>query len=1255
MRFHADGPDIPLELIEARDAGQVIFLCGAGISMPAGLPSFWRLTREVIEDLGVPPTDRAGLLMRRAVAESDPALAPPLDQVFGVLKQDYGVGHVEDAVAKRLRLKRAPDTRRHETILRLASDPQGRRRVITTNFDRLFEISDRRLAWLVPPALPDLDYAPTIEGVVYLHGRLPQPGVRGPMGLVLGSSDFGRAYLAEGWATRFIRQILDRYTLVLVGYSADDPPVRYLLEGLHAIGSERQATLYAFTEGEQADADARWRERGVRPIVYRAGDDGHGGLWRSLESWAEQADDPAAWRSAITRLAACPPASLASYERGQVAALVSTPLGAKIFAEAEPPPPAEWLCVFDRHVRLGKPYRPTMTQDQGFRDPRDAYGLDADLGPDDSDSPRLDLLRPLAFEQSGASFSGLTLLSPGQPPALPPRLFQLTWWLAKVVSQPAALWWASGQSALHPTVVDLIDRQLGFLSVEENQAPIAAWRLLFEALQNPPSEYRSDWHDLRTRVAKTGWTRGELRALTSVLRPRLTVARPQYAPPFPPETFEPRQAVLELDVAFLEAASDELDFDVAMLAPIVAAWRQALLVGVDLLNETSPLGWSTPTLIPDDGPGERYFDAPATFFLNFAQLFERLVEHDPAAAMIELSSWPPEDPFFFNKLRIWAWRRAELIDGAGVAANLLGLGETGFWGERRDRELLWTLRARWPDFDEAARRAIEARLVEGPAPDDDELPDEYLRRRSNSSATRLGWLQLQGCALSPETLAALPGLRAGDSRWVPSWDEHAADSWEGGVYSVQQDPDPEPLLAAPLSNLAELAQAAERRDEFGPRRAVPFVGLIKTKPALALATLAFEHRAGRHPQRLWSQFLSVDGVALTPRLRRLVAARLCRLSDSALVALRFEVARWISENIVALASVDPDLAWSLWDRHSEALIGSGDAALRSAIGDRTVGGVVQPQSRKTYEKAINGPIGILARAALKVLSAGSPGPALGLPEEIRSRLVRALAAPCEGGDHAAAVLARDMVWLDAIDPNFVEQHLVTMMQPDALHLEAAWSGYLASGRLLSAKRFAILKPAFLALFEVAGTWTWSAPALARMADFLVVMTLERSRYLTPTEARRALQMGGEEACAGAANSLVRRLNKGRDWPAVKRFLIVAWPKELRLSTTALSKRLADLPSLAGDAFVEAVDTVLPFLRPFDQVDMFVHRVARNGEDERAPVERYPHACLRLLDAVIAPSPPRPPHDLGRVLGLLAEAAPELRMTASWRRLQALTI
>ena len=44
MRFIANGPSIPDELLTARDDGRVIFFCGAGVSRPREPARFFRVS-----------------------------------------------------------------------------------------------------------------------------------------------------------------------------------------------------------------------------------------------------------------------------------------------------------------------------------------------------------------------------------------------------------------------------------------------------------------------------------------------------------------------------------------------------------------------------------------------------------------------------------------------------------------------------------------------------------------------------------------------------------------------------------------------------------------------------------------------------------------------------------------------------------------------------------------------------------------------------------------------------------------------------------------------------------------------------------------------------------------------------------------------------------------------------------------------------------------------------------------------------------
>ncbi len=47
MRFADDTADLPAELIAEQERGGVVFLCGAGVSQRVGLPSFYKLTRQI--------------------------------------------------------------------------------------------------------------------------------------------------------------------------------------------------------------------------------------------------------------------------------------------------------------------------------------------------------------------------------------------------------------------------------------------------------------------------------------------------------------------------------------------------------------------------------------------------------------------------------------------------------------------------------------------------------------------------------------------------------------------------------------------------------------------------------------------------------------------------------------------------------------------------------------------------------------------------------------------------------------------------------------------------------------------------------------------------------------------------------------------------------------------------------------------------------------------------------------------------------
>jgi len=55
VQFIKNGPDIPERLLQKHEEGHIVFFCGAGISLPAGLPNFENLVKKICDGLNETP------------------------------------------------------------------------------------------------------------------------------------------------------------------------------------------------------------------------------------------------------------------------------------------------------------------------------------------------------------------------------------------------------------------------------------------------------------------------------------------------------------------------------------------------------------------------------------------------------------------------------------------------------------------------------------------------------------------------------------------------------------------------------------------------------------------------------------------------------------------------------------------------------------------------------------------------------------------------------------------------------------------------------------------------------------------------------------------------------------------------------------------------------------------------------------------------------------------------------------------------
>lgn len=133
MQLIANGPDIPAAVLHSQEEERLVFFCGAGISMPSGLPNFRRLVEDVRAQLGAAFTPQE---KREFDAEA-------YDRVLGMFELDTRFGiKARQKVVKRLATVENPKLDVHKSLLTLARRPNGSRQLVTTNFDNLFQIAE---------------------------------------------------------------------------------------------------------------------------------------------------------------------------------------------------------------------------------------------------------------------------------------------------------------------------------------------------------------------------------------------------------------------------------------------------------------------------------------------------------------------------------------------------------------------------------------------------------------------------------------------------------------------------------------------------------------------------------------------------------------------------------------------------------------------------------------------------------------------------------------------------------------------------------------------------------------------------------------------------------------------------------------------------------------------------------------------------------------------------------------------------------
>lgn len=277
-----NGIDFPQPILDALRDDKLVVFAGAGVSMgdPANLPSF--------KDLAIAISHGTGETLQERETE---------DQFLGRLA--HKDTRVHERASEELSRDNPQPTELHRDLLRLYTT-RGSPRIVTTNFDQLFETAAKGVFKSDPEIFnaPALPLGRECDGIVHVHGTLDRPN-----GMVLTDKDFGRAYLTDGWALSFLVELFQTFTVLFVGYSHSDMIMNYLARALPVEQAESRFALTC------EDDDSRWGFLGIKPIRYtQLPCDNHYALYAGVSGLADYASRSILdWQREITEIATKPP------------------------------------------------------------------------------------------------------------------------------------------------------------------------------------------------------------------------------------------------------------------------------------------------------------------------------------------------------------------------------------------------------------------------------------------------------------------------------------------------------------------------------------------------------------------------------------------------------------------------------------------------------------------------------------------------------------------------------------------------------------------------------------------------------------------------------------------------------------------------------------------------------------------------------------------------------------------------------------
>jgi hypothetical protein len=1262
MQFITNGPDIPDELLQAHEEGRVVFFCGAGISYPAGLPGFKGLVDEIYRLNGTTRKD----------IEDEAYKAERYDATLDLLEHRLPGQRLamRRALAEALKpkLRRKGDTDTQAALLRLARNREGALRLVTTNFDRIFHVAAKRTgqafqAYAAP--MPPIPKNSRWNGLVYLHGLLPERLDDTALNrLVVTSGDFGLAYLTERWAARFVSELFRNYVVCFVGYSINDPVLRYMMDALAAdrMLGEVNPQAWALGDcepGQENRKTIEWEAKGVTPILYNNSGK-HSALHQTLHAWAETYRDGVQGKEAIVVKHAMTRPQESTQQDDFVGRMLwalsdKSGLPAKRFADLNPVPSLDWLLdAFSderfKHsdlLRFGVP-------PHGEVDKKLCFSL---------------VRRPAPYDRA----LPMQLASGGHHGQWDDVMSHLAGWLVRHLDDPRlVIWIAERGGQLHSNFSGLIKKKLceifelelkgktSELDELRLHAPKAIpsplmrtlWRLLLSG------RVKSHWHDpdlyrWKGRLKREGLTATLRLELRELLAPKVVLKRPFLWGKDDSSSADEPTRIKQLVDWELALAADQVHSTLRDLADepwksalplLLEDFQQLLRDALDLMRE---LGEA------DDRSDRSHLDLPSITphrqnrgFRDWVSLIELLHDawlavrtNDSARATCIAQNWFELPYPTFKRLALFAASQDGCIPPEQWVNWLLADDAWWLWSTDTGREVFRLFVLQGLHLAGAEQQRLETAILAGPPREmyrDDLEEDRRQDLVARSVWQHLAKLNTSGVALGASAAARLAEISNTYPQWQLATNERDEFSyWISGISDLDYEEscviDLAPKKRQELIRWLKKPASPEFPENVWSDSQDNWRDVCEKHPMNALYALTDLGEQGDWLSKRWNVALNVWGnKKRTLRMWGYVVPWLQKMPDTALQKVLYPLTWWMRA-VSKCMKQPPDEVLRVLCRRILALPLETD---RIDVGD-PVG------------SAINHPIGHATWTLIDLWLKRAPNDNDCLPEDFKLIFTELCNSQVPKFRHARVLMGAYLVTFYRVDPSWTEQHLLPLFSwNNSTEAQAVWQGFLWAPRAYPSLLMAFKTQ----LLECVNNYANLGNYAQQFVRFLTYVALNPPQGYTVEEFRSAICSLSPEGLEESAQALSQAVDGAADqredyWKnRAQPFWQKIWPKSRDLATRRIAESLSRMVISTRDEFPSALEAVKDWLQPIEHPHYVVHLL-----HDSDLCRRYPADALSLLNALITDQP-RAPQELGQCLDQIVQAAPNLEQDVRYKRL-----